>query len=105
MSYTGLPGYYGTDEEESELTLGFWYLFQEALWNIEYDTEHEGHVVGSGEEDQDDVQEKARITTARAVYSELVQVLRRKVTWPSKEVLKTWTRGEEKFPFRPYRSH
>ena len=36
MSYTGLQGYYGVDEEESELTLAFWYLFQEALWSADY---------------------------------------------------------------------
>jgi hypothetical protein len=28
LRYTGLPGYYGVDEEASEMTLGFWYLFQ-----------------------------------------------------------------------------
>ena len=44
MAYTGMPGYYGVDEEQSEMTLGFWYLFQESLWSIgpdEYDDEEE----------------------------------------------------------------
>lgn len=35
LSFTATPGYYGADEEESETTLGFWYLFQEALWSVE----------------------------------------------------------------------
>lgn len=93
MSYTALPGFYGTDEEESELTLGFWYLFQEALWNVEYDIEHGGQDSGP-EFDEEEQKQKARVDTAKAVYSELVQILRRKVTWPGSELLKSWTRGE-----------
>lgn len=34
LLYTGFPGYYGVDEEDSELTLGFWYLLQESLWEV-----------------------------------------------------------------------
>lgn len=34
LIYTGFPGWYGIDEEESELTLNFWYLLQESLWEI-----------------------------------------------------------------------
>jgi hypothetical protein len=36
LSYTLLPGYYGADEEESEMVLGFWYLFQEVIWSTNY---------------------------------------------------------------------
>ncbi|KAG6836262.1 hypothetical protein H0H93_009663 [Arthromyces matolae] len=80
LAYTGLPGYYGVDEEESEMTLAFWYLFQEALWNLDYylDEEEENNgtkPIDSGAEVQ---------AVAKAVYSELVQVLRRKVGFPGK---------------------
>ncbi|KAK0494340.1 armadillo-type protein [Armillaria luteobubalina] len=34
LDYTGLSGYFGADEETSELTLGFWYMLQEALWDL-----------------------------------------------------------------------
>ena len=61
---TGLPGYYGVDEEESEMTLGFWYLFQKALWDKDHRDTTEAAV-----DDQ-------------TIFSELVQVLRRKVAFP-----------------------
>ncbi|EAU87903.1 hypothetical protein CC1G_01550 [Coprinopsis cinerea okayama7 len=80
LAYTGLPGYYGVDEEESELTLGFWYLFQEALWSTDYYFEENG--------DDDSIQPPSRkdpvqVEMANAVYSELVQVLRRKAAFPT----------------------
>ncbi|KAG6828197.1 hypothetical protein H0H92_008816 [Tricholoma furcatifolium] len=78
LAYTGLPGFYGADEEESEMTLAFWYLFQEALWNTDYyieqnDEEVEPATVDGSAEVQG---------VAKAVYSELVRVLRRKVAFP-----------------------
>jgi hypothetical protein len=45
------PGFYGTNEDESETTLGFWHLFQEALWSTDYyieDGEGEDGVVAEG---------------------------------------------------------
>lgn len=86
MAYTGLPGYYGVDEEESETTLGFWYLFQEALWSC------------SPELDEDDDDPPSKMSgeqwnISRAVYSELVQILRRKVVWPDRKTLQGWPRG------------
>jgi hypothetical protein len=56
LGYTSLPGWYGVDEDESELMLGFWYLFQEALWAADYDEEEDdfsahsdsGRAAGSG---------------------------------------------------------
>jgi hypothetical protein len=82
LAYTGLPGYFGVDEEESELTLPFWYLFQEALWCTDF-------YVGDGEEgvagdtDKEGVDgHAAQVGMAKAVYSELVRVLRRKVAYP-----------------------
>lgn len=75
MAYTGLQGYYGVDEEESELTLSFWYLFQEALWTADY-----------FEDEDDDApppsKDPAQVTMAKSVYIELVQILRRKVAFP-----------------------
>ncbi|KAG5640713.1 hypothetical protein DXG03_007470 [Asterophora parasitica] len=81
LAYTGLPGYYGVDEEESEMTLGFWYLFQEALWSTEY-------YISEGQEQNSDAAGldagADAQAMAKAVYSELVQVLRRKSAFPPK---------------------
>ena len=72
LAFTALPGYYGVDEEESERVLGFWYLFQEALWTVEFPTtENEAE------------REKEMWALAKAVYAELVAVLRNKVRWPT----------------------
>ncbi|KAG5635745.1 hypothetical protein H0H81_010228 [Sphagnurus paluster] len=81
LAYTGLPGYYGVDEEESEMTLGFWYLFQEALWSTDY------YIGEDGEQNGDTTSTAAGSdaqTMAKVVYSELVQVLRRKAAFPPK---------------------
>ena|ERR1700722_406840 len=101
MAYTSLPGYYGVDEEDSEMTLGFWYLLQEALWSADYSHE-------AGEEtviDSDDVSEKQKEHWAivKAVYNELMKVLKKKVAWPASEHLIGWTSGEKfhkKYPRR-----
>lgn len=100
LAYTSMPGYYGSDEEESEMTLGFWYLFQEALWSVDYNFEDEGgdDDQSSGfrptaTEDEETELEKQQMLVARAVYSELVQVLRRKVVWPPSPILNGWAKG------------
>lgn len=91
LRFTGLPGYYGVDEEASEMTLGFWYLFQESLWSVEYEDQTE---------DQDgipslvDVKEKEQWAVVNAVYVQLVEVLRRKVVWPDQRTLGHWARGD-----------
>lgn len=88
LAYTGLPGIYGVDEEESEMTLGFWYLFQEALWTTDYyfpeagDNESRPPTPGK---------ENDQVVVAKAVYVELVQVLRRKVVFPPPG--SGWTKG------------
>jgi hypothetical protein len=85
LSYTGFPGYSGVDEEESEMTLAFWYLFQEALWTADF---HPGFFE---EGDQPTVGlEGGQANTIKALYQELVQILRGKVVWPAKE---TWSKG------------
>ncbi|TFK19652.1 ARM repeat-containing protein [Coprinopsis marcescibilis] len=76
LAYTGLPGYYGVDEDESELILGFWYFFQEALWTTDYE-----------EEEAEDVpppprKEPIQVEMAKSAYIDLVQILRRKVAFP-----------------------
>jgi len=94
LAYAALPGFYGVDEEESELTFGFWYLYQEALWSAEYEQEFE---FGDGDVDAapgTDKTEQAQMRVARVVYSELVQVLRRKVVWPDAATLRTWNRDQ-----------
>ena len=93
LAYAALPGYYGVDEEESELTFNFWYLFQEALWSAEYEQEFE---FGDGDVNAapgTDKTEQAQWRVAKAVYIELAQVLRRKVVWPEASTLRTWSRG------------
>lgn len=84
------------DEEESEMTLGFWYLFQEALWSVEYSFEEEGddeYENGRPLLDEEEEREKQQNLVAKAVYSQLVQVLRRKVVWPQAAFLNSWTKG------------
>ncbi|KAI0633121.1 ARM repeat-containing protein [Trametes polyzona] len=99
LQYTALPGYYGVDEEESEMTLGFWYLFQEALWNVDYgfDVTDDGDAGHEAEERDRDM-----MPVAKAVYSELVTVLRRKVVWPPRAVANGWSR-DQRDKFQAYR--
>lgn len=96
LAFTGLPGYFGVDEEESEMTLGFWYLFQEALWGTDYhieDGDGEGDVGQYPEPIADgDAREREQVRVAKAVYIELVQVLRRKVAFPP--LGSGWSKGE-----------
>ncbi|KAF9782538.1 armadillo-type protein [Thelephora terrestris] len=89
LSYTGLPGYAGLDEDESEMTLAFWYLFQESLWTADYHPDFDEDGTGpSGLEGE-------QATVTQALYLELVQVLRRKVVWPSDS---SWPKDQcEKF--------
>jgi len=85
LSYTGLPGYSGVDEEESEMTLAFWYLFQEALWTADF---HPGFFEEGGQPAVALEGEQANIINA--LYQELVHILRRKVAWPANN---TWSKG------------
>ncbi|KAI0743038.1 ARM repeat-containing protein [Daedaleopsis nitida] len=91
LAYTALPGYYGVDEEESEMTLSYWYLFQEALWSSDY-----GFDVAEDGDSGDQVEERERdmMPVAKAVYTELVGVLRRKVVWPPRAVLNGWAKDQ-----------
>lgn len=113
LAYTALPGYYGVDEEESEMMLGFWYLFQEALWSVEYQFGFDEEEGQEGVDESDRVREregerlerereKDQWTIAKAVYGELVSVLERKVRWPPREVLTSWTK-DQKDKFQVYR--
>ncbi|KAL1943353.1 hypothetical protein VTO73DRAFT_4428 [Trametes versicolor] len=99
LQYTALPGYYGVDEEESEMTLGFWYLFQESLWNVDY-----GFDVGEDGDAGNEAEERDRdmMPVAKAVYSELVTIVRRKVVWPPRAVLNGWNR-DQRDRFQAYR--
>ncbi|QRV85310.1 Myb protein 1A [Ceratobasidium sp. AG-Ba] len=67
LGYTGFPGWYGADEDESEMVLPFWYLLEEALLDADYVGDPQGELWG----------------TAKMIYLELVKVLKRKVTWPA----------------------
>lgn len=85
MNYTGLPGSYGVDEEESEMTLGFWYLLQESLWSSDFDFDQEDDVAIAEQ------QQTVIWAIAKTVYKELVQILRQKVLWP--EESSQWPKG------------
>lgn len=106
FTYTALPGYYGIDEEESEMTLSFWYLLQEALWNVDYGdddaaesalTDWAESVQGKQDSRQASEEPKSNPGVATPIYAELVQVLKRKVSWPGKAELATWTKGRYLF--------
>ena len=76
LVYTGFPGYYGIDEEESETTLSFWYLLQESLWEATY---------------PDEEKQEQQMGIAKELYREVVNTLRRKVTWPANPI--DWDAG------------
>jgi len=95
LAYTGLRGYYGVDEDESEMTLGFWYLFQEALWSTDYFIDGGGDNQSSPRPESGEIRESKQVLMAKAVYSELVQVLRRKVAFPPPG--SGWSRGSYLF--------
>ncbi|RDX49711.1 ARM repeat-containing protein [Lentinus brumalis] len=99
LAYTALPGFYGVDEEESEMTLGFWYTFQEALWNADFgfDVAEDGDSGAQAEE-----RERDMMPVAKAVYTELVSVLRRKVVWAPRPILSGWAR-DQRDKFQAYR--
>lgn len=80
LSYTALPGWYGVDEEESEMTLSFWYLLQEALWTVDFGEEPPSATGGQW-------------VVAKALYVELVKALQRKIVWPTAKDLTAWSRG------------
>lgn len=90
LGYTGLPGFFGVDEEESELCLAFWYLLQEALWSVDFVSDREPGKESEGWERSEEVQWEV----AHTIFEELVDVLRRKVTWPKNDVLSQWSKGQ-----------
>jgi len=90
LQFTGLPGWFGIDEEESDSCMQFWYLLQESLWAVDY-SEADGN--GEGWERSENGAEGKHWTVATEIYKEVVEVLRRKITWPSQVDLALWTRG------------
>lgn len=91
LAYTGLPGYYGVDEEESEMTLGFWYSLQEALWSTDFFIEEGGDDRSPAPPDTGEGGEPKQVLMAKAVFSELVKILQRKVAFPPPG--SGWSRG------------
>ncbi|TDL27101.1 ARM repeat-containing protein [Rickenella mellea] len=89
LSYTALPGYYGIDEEESEMTLSFWYLLQEAMWSVDFVTDRT-HTTEN------------QWVVANGLYTELVATLKRKVTWPNQTQLSSWNK-DQRDKFQVYR--
>ncbi|KAF5368680.1 hypothetical protein D9757_010224 [Collybiopsis confluens] len=78
LAFTGFPGYYGVDEDVSEMTLGFWYMLQEALWSSDF------YFPDGEDQSTDQLPEMGNQSgVAKELYVQLVQVLRRKITWPA----------------------
>ncbi|KZO91650.1 ARM repeat-containing protein [Calocera viscosa TUFC12733] len=72
LSFTNYPGVYLIDEEESEVALPFWYLFQESLMESP-------HVA---------YPESPEWEMAKSLYTQLVIVLRKKAAWPTEHLMK-----------------
>jgi len=121
LAFTSLPGYYGLDEEESELTLSFWYRLQEEIWNTDYNLRGPDKYTGDdleGDFNQTALFTQGTIVTgaggdltqegevlwkmSQNVYRELIKRLRVKVTWPPPAVLQTWMK-DQKDKFVVYR--
>ena len=77
------------------MTLGFWYLFQEALWCTNYYFEDGNEERSSVPPDRGDGGDAQEVLIAKAVYSELVKVLRGKVVFPPAG--SGWLRGRTFF--------
>lgn len=88
LAFVGLPGHFGIDEETSDQALAFWFELQESIWDGD-----------DGDEDQQEGGGEAeKMVVMKAVYVELVKVLKRKVTipLPGKQ---NWTKGMPIFLF------
>ncbi|KAG9019808.1 hypothetical protein FRB90_005956 [Tulasnella sp. 427] len=83
LGFTGFPGWYGMDEEESEMTLQFWSAVQDSIIDSEFDDESAA----------------AKQASIKALDLELVLTLVRKARWPTvEEGIKTWAKDQkEKF--------
>ena len=79
LSLSSFPGYFGVDEEISDLCLSFWYLFQEALWNADDSTTKP---VSNEDEKQ---------AVVKRLYVRVVKALRGKAMWPSPG--HSWSKG------------
>lgn len=91
LGYTGFPGWFGVDEEDSESCLAFWYLLQESLWSADYVSDVDPDELEKKRLTEETEEGKMRI--AEEIYTELVTILKRKVTWPPKDVLSQWSKG------------
>lgn len=75
------------------MTLGFWYLFQEALWSTDYGSEGGADEAVEGTAGLSKAEQELW-AVAKAVYAEAVRALRTKVVWPAAPVLSGWTKGK-----------
>ncbi|KAG8848646.1 hypothetical protein FRB96_001053 [Tulasnella sp. 330] len=79
LGYTGLPGWFGVDEDESELTLSFWFSLGEAVLDSDFGPDSE----------------PTRYATIQAVLVEMVLTLVRKSRWPTAaEGLGSWAKDQ-----------
>lgn len=89
LSLTNYPGYFGVDQDISEIPLNFWYLLQESFYD-------EG-LLNENDENSKDARE-----LAFGVFGQLVEILRSKSEFPSDQEWVKWTK-DIKEVFRNYR--
>lgn len=101
IGFVGYPGYFGADQEISEIPLNFWSDLQESMVDAE---DLFGGGAGKDEEELVDEEEAARREekeeeqrrvkeAASLVYRKLVEVLRMKIEYPEEEEWAGWTKG------------
>lgn len=91
LSLSSLPGYFGVDEDISNIGLDVWEMLQEGI------------IDSVGEDGEDPIPGKTDAkqiwAIAKDVFGALVPALRRKVQWPPEDTLRTWPKGEIRIRF------
>ncbi|KAF0484223.1 ARM repeat-containing protein [Gigaspora margarita] len=109
LMFAGYPGYFGQDQEISEMPLQFWYLLQEPLFdpdiipvnNIDNDTVNGEDAVTSTLHITPDESRKIR-EMSLVVFRRLVEILRSKIQYPPDVEWAEWTK-DVKEQFKIYR--
>lgn len=91
---TGFEGFFPIDQEVTEITLNFWYIMQETLFD-----ECILPVQQSAPSDQDNETEKLWKfncgQAALAIYRELVEILTKNACYPDEPTWESWNKGKK----------
>lgn len=91
---TGFEGFFPIDQEVTEITLNFWYIMQETLFD-----ECILPVQQSAPPDQDNETEKLWKfncgQAALAIYRELVEILTKNACYPDESTWESWNKGKK----------